>query len=516
MRNWKLKLSIVAYIAGIILAGCSMGDMAGGTDTGNAVVTGIIVDTLGNPVANTQVSLIPINYDPIKNPTDTFSLDTTGSTGTYQLRLPTPEGGTFNINAFHAQSGGRLLLQNIAISDDTVLSTPAVLLAPGVMKVVLPDSLFYDTGYVYIPGTSLFEKFPPGLFTVNGMSYIFFDSLPANVSLEVYFGKEDQILTPLFLQKTTVFPLDTVDIESWEILTKENSGLPENTLLAVMIDGSGVVWVGTKSSGLVSYDGSVWAQYNSGNSSLPNDTVQALAQGSDGSIWIGTAGGLAKYTVGVWEVFNQKNTSLPSDCITDIAIDSTGNPWFCSSAGVTEFDGTKWNTTVNAAGKQLDRVYAIVTGTDGNIMIGNGSGLFHFNYATKAWTYLPLANLFTYVTVSDLAVDTKNAFWLTTATGGALKYYNGQWTIYNSGNLNVPSDKLKSIIVDKNDVAWAGAVDMGAVIQYGNPSVSFTEQNTQVFNGAGSIQNIAVGQNNALYFATGQKGLVIRRLFHRQ
>lgn len=512
MANWKLVFFAILSILCAFLIECSLQDVAGGTDTGNAFVAGIIVDSLGLPMPNTEVSLIPVDYNPAKNSLETIPVAMTGSKGTYRLILSTPEGGVFNINAVHGASGTRFLLQDVSVYDDTTIAKPGILRAPGVIKVVLADSVITENGYVYIPGTDRFERFSPEqILTINGIPYIVFDSLPANVPLEIYYSKENLIQPPLFLQETTVTPADTIDItftESWEIFTTGNSDLPENSLLSVLVEDNGVVWVGTQSRGLVSYDGSLWTEYHSGNSLLPNDTVRALAQDRNGDIWIGTVNGLARKSGSTWDVFTKDVVNLADNYITDIMVDSLGKTWFSTLKGLTSFDGTTWSSTFIVAGQQLTKVHTIITDNPGNIMIGTDYGLFYYTYGENTWTYIPLMGLIMNVPVLDIAVDADNAFWLTTS-GGVVRYYEKQWMVFNSMNINIPTDSMQSVVVDRNDAVWAGAGNAGVVANYEDPVQVYTEANTTALQGAGAIQDIEADDHNTLYFATRNKGLIL-------
>jgi hypothetical protein len=92
--------------------------------------------------------------------------------------------------------------------------------------------------------------------------------------------------------------------ELMRVFTKTD-GLPDNSVLALLADGSGGLWVGT-SRGLAHYqaDGQ-WTVFNQDNSDLPSNYVWALLADGSGGLWVGTSrGGLAHLT------FSQKNTLI--------------------------------------------------------------------------------------------------------------------------------------------------------------------------------------------------------------
>ncbi len=81
---------------------------------------------------------------------------------------------------------------------------------------------------------------------------------------------------------------------NWTVYNTSNSGLPDDQVLALAIDGSDNIWIGTM-FGLAKFDGSDWSMYRTWNSGLPDNLVFALAIDAS-NIWIGTwLGGLAVY-----------------------------------------------------------------------------------------------------------------------------------------------------------------------------------------------------------------------------
>ena len=54
---------------------------------------------------------------------------------------------------------------------------------------------------------------------------------------------------------------------------KANSGLPDNDVRSLAIDGSGNKWIGTYDGGLAKFDGKNWTVYNTSNSGLPDNII---------------------------------------------------------------------------------------------------------------------------------------------------------------------------------------------------------------------------------------------------
>ncbi|MDP4115802.1 MAG: T9SS type A sorting domain-containing protein, partial [Bacteroidota bacterium] len=67
-----------------------------------------------------------------------------------------------------------------------------------------------------------------------------------------------------------------------------NSGLPNNHIASIAIDGYGNKWIGTYGGGLAKFDNTNWTIFNSSNSDLISDKILCLAIDRKGNKWIGT------------------------------------------------------------------------------------------------------------------------------------------------------------------------------------------------------------------------------------
>ncbi|NPV12617.1 MAG: hypothetical protein HPY57_12595, partial [Ignavibacteria bacterium] len=106
------------------------------------------------------------------------------------------------------------------------------------------------------------------------------------------------------------------------------SGLPNNNVRAIAIDGQGNKWIGTDGGGVAKFDGVNWTVYKTGNSGLPDNRVREIAIDGQGNKWIGTEGvGLAKFDGVNWTVYKRSNSGLPDNYVESIAIDGQGNKW---------------------------------------------------------------------------------------------------------------------------------------------------------------------------------------------
>jgi hypothetical protein len=71
-------------------------------------------------------------------------------------------------------------------------------------------------------------------------------------------------------------------------------GLPEDKVLALLVDRTGFLWIGTR-AGVARFDGQhfqVWSR--STEPAFLEDTCQALAEDHQGNLWVGTSSGLVR------------------------------------------------------------------------------------------------------------------------------------------------------------------------------------------------------------------------------
>jgi signal transduction histidine kinase/ligand-binding sensor domain-containing protein/DNA-binding response OmpR family regulator len=124
-------------------------------------------------------------------------------------------------------------------------------------------------------------------------------------------------------------------------------GLSANTVLAILQDSRGFLWIGTY-DGLNRYDGYKFIVYKNSTedtTSISDNKIRALCEDKKGNLWIGTwAGGLNKFNRDKEEFkhyrYNPDNPSgISSDGIFALCIDETGNLWIgTEDSGVDYFN----------------------------------------------------------------------------------------------------------------------------------------------------------------------------------
>jgi signal transduction histidine kinase/streptogramin lyase len=111
----------------------------------------------------------------------------------------------------------------------------------------------------------------------------------------------------------------------FDVWTAE-SGLPQNSVRAIVQTRDGYMWVATL-DGLARFDGVRFTVFNRANTPvLPSNRVMSLYEDSEGGLWIGLDGGLARYHKGKFSLIVGQER-LPAQNVYSISGDEKTNLW---------------------------------------------------------------------------------------------------------------------------------------------------------------------------------------------
>ncbi|MBN2037443.1 MAG: DUF2341 domain-containing protein [Chitinispirillaceae bacterium] len=204
-------LIAAAAMAGMLLCLYCIAPLGGGSEAGNAKIMGMVVDTQGSPVSNVLVMVRPSDFNPVKNSeVPTSSMDTTGPDGTY--RVSVQKGRVYTIEAQVPIQCTRALVAHVTVQESEMTAPSCTLKATGTIKVFLPSGINSATGYVYIPGTTVFT------FLNNRTDFVVVDSVPAVLIPELAYSSTNQSATTAIRYNLSVVSGDTTVIRnaSWK------------------------------------------------------------------------------------------------------------------------------------------------------------------------------------------------------------------------------------------------------------------------------------------------------------
>lgn len=467
MMNRKLLTIIVGVLFSfnILFIQCGMSISGGGTEDVNTMtIAGIIQNADQKPAGNTQVKLIPHNYDPYDSEISNEFIDTTNSVGLYSFT--TSDTGLYNIEAVHILNRTRLFLRNVAVSDDSTVTEISTLGNAGRLKLLLPDSdtINTATGYIYIEGTSYKTGLSGASLNNDGYYTVYFDSVPSGVSPSILYNTETSSEDPLLLiDSVEIIPNDSTVNEafiSWNQYTTSNSGLKGNQISDIFIEPNGAVWVSTFGKGVASFDGNEWILFNTGNSGLPSDSVYEISIDQNGGILFATTNGAAIYNKSGWTVYNSSNSGLHSDNITNFEQDNNGNYWFGTfNSDAAKFDGSNWTKVILY---EPSVNYFMYDSSHNDILwFATEKGFTSLEEFSSTYVSVDTSNYLPNNSAYYVAFDNVGDRWLT-YSGGVTNCSGEIWTSYiythyNSNESEVLGANDIKVFVDKDNNKWFGS-----------------------------------------------------------
>jgi hypothetical protein len=135
----------------------------------------------------------------------------------------------------------------------------------------------------------------------------------------------------------------------------ESVGFPGTRVNRLKIDDAGDLWAGTSANGLLFYNtqSKQWTAYDTGNSGIPSNLVTDLVIEPSGIKWIGTGRGLARFWNGTWEIYDSLNSPLASNYIQALGLESEGKVWVGTYPGLLLFNDSARSIGVEDRGSAL-------------------------------------------------------------------------------------------------------------------------------------------------------------------
>ncbi len=241
------------------------------------------------------------------------------------------------------------------------------------------------------------------------------------------------------------------------------NGPNSNQFASLVVDPNGILWAAsgpTLAFGLYRFDGQTWNSFTTTNSALPVNDVYRVSVACNGSVWASTWGrGLVEFPGGV----NRLDTNrLVSTNIGVVGI-SKDPTYVVGSNVVCDGQGNTW--------------FSVNTPADKNLL--------HVRRSDGRWVHLPviyngvkLTNLTEDAVDRVLAVDGQDNLWAVARDPA----YRGVLCLQNQGTIDsvapvflnsangLPSDEVKTIIVDRDNSLWVGTDrGIGIILDPSNP-----------------------------------------------
>ncbi len=335
-----------------------------------------------------------------------------------------------------------------------------------------------------------------------------------------------------------------------DVITREN-GLPDNEATDIGITPDGLVWVGTRYSGLAVYDGSEWKQYTTAQG-LADDGISELNVSPEGVLWVGfyngdvstfdgknwnTWGpsyGLQKYPPSFIDVSDPNKITVYSEgpavilnglvwtvadvqysfLIADAAVTPDGAQWFAAvkgegfafdQSGLLEVRGGKQIIHMHCSHIHGTYAYSIAVNLSGVMWVGTDAGLVSFDGAN--WGTFTVQQGLPSNMVRDVAIGSDGRLWAGTDHGLALMGDTPlRWTVFaapEKGPMQL-SASIDLLALDPENVLWIyiqGAQVFDGIARFDGVTVStFSKKELPVLNQV--VSNILPSSDGSVWITT--------------
>ncbi len=261
-------------------------------------------------------------------------------------------------------------------------------------------------------------------------------------------------LLPLWLALVSFLPLPAAQVFQYTArVWHTDSGLPHNTVRAVLQTQDGYLWVGTQ-KGLARFDGVRFTVF------VPESTPQiqsafitALAESPDGTLWIGTQdGGLTAYKEGQFQLINWKS-GLASDAVRCLLVSRDGTLWVGTTNGISRRINGAWSRLATENGLSHNAVRALHEDRAGTIWIAADQWL--NRYRDGVIEVYPIPREIIYGAIRTICEDREGTVWVG-ANSGLFRLKEGEVTRYTVSD-GLLDNFVGTLHEDRQGVLWVGS-----------------------------------------------------------
>jgi len=324
-----------------------------------------------------------------------------------------------------------------------------------------------DGGIQKCQGATVERNFGPYPWTAT-------DTEPVKAACE---DQNGNLIVGLLLQGVYCF-----DAQGHSSQITTNNGLANNSILSMVTDLDGNLWLGLDGGGPTERPLSRVTRsiFNLVEASA-GQVIQSISADDQGGLWYSPKNDDFHY----WKNGMDKPAgSVPGPMKnfnpTSILVDSNQSVWAATmGANLFRLEGGEFK--LESGAQQLNRwISALYQGHDGRLWVGTQGGLECWN--GNQWQTFTMSNGLTANIIRAIADDANSNLWVGTEHGGLDLVRAGKVTSFQRTN-GFPTDNISCLYLDSRGVLWIGTIGSGLIRMEGGQWKHYTTQNGLAGNG---------------------------------
>jgi signal transduction histidine kinase/streptogramin lyase len=227
------------------------------------------------------------------------------------------------------------------------------------------------------------------------------------------------------------------------------NGLSNDLVKSIYADREGKTWIGTDGGGLNLLKDGKLSVYTT-RDGLSSNVVVALFGDDAGNLWAGTPDGLNRFSQGKFTIYTAAD-GLANNDVRSIRGDHRGNLWIGTRGGLTRMKDGVFRTFTEVDGLPNDLIATLYEDSKGNLWIGTFGGLSRLTNEEFA-TFTTKDGLSNDAVIS-LHEDSDGTLWIGTNGGGLNRMKDGKVTAYTTRN-GLLDDVVYRILEDGRNNLW--------------------------------------------------------------